>query len=264
MRQRFEIDGIALRLAALHVRCRREARIVQMQRREDVRCDDIAIRHVRAAGERVTEKTEADVRVIVGRADAVRWGVTGDELVEQRGGVAGVFVVGIAGHEIVRAKRQAGGVGGKIGERDLARAVLRQFGFRRQVFGDGIVQRDVAMCGHVGEREGGEDLRQRADVVDGVAVDFVGAVFGGGAVGDDAMAARCGDADDDAGGPMLLLDAVLQCLAERGVGRHRVRDGGDAERGGEGDKHFYHAKYVRQRNGRNEGDDFPHQAKLGG
>ena len=69
---------------------------------------------------------------------------------------------------------EPGGVRGEVGERDLARAAPGDRGGGGQVRAERVVQADQPLLGHVGERQGRDDLRDGPQLDDGVGGDGAG------------------------------------------------------------------------------------------
>ncbi|MCK7541229.1 MAG: hypothetical protein MZV63_65260 [Marinilabiliales bacterium] len=97
---------------------------------------------------------------------------------------------------------------------DLLAAPLRHLDRRRQELGHRVVEPDLAAHDHVGQDEGGEDLGDGADLVDGVGAGEDGAAGGRGPRGEKALARRVHQPDDDADGPVVLARPVEQELLE--------------------------------------------------
>ena len=145
--------------------------------------------------------------------------------------VVGIGIFKIGGLEIVGQARQTRGVGGEIGQGDLAAPALghgHRFG---QISGDRVIQLDLAAPNHFGKQQRGEGLGDRADLEHGVAVDGAGIKSAAAAMRDDAPASRTKRADDDAEALPLLVDALGENALDLGIGGkvrgnlHRNRNG---------------------------------------
>ncbi len=113
----------------------------------------------------------------------------------------------------------------EINERDLPAIALRRLGVCWQKFRNGIGQRHFAVLDHVREQQRREDLRDRSNLEDRVAVEFAWIALVKCAVRDDPSSFWTDNADDDADALMKVVNPLHQNLAEVGVGRKGSRRG---------------------------------------
>jgi hypothetical protein len=106
-------------------------------------------------------------------------------------------------------------------KRDRAAAALGHCDLGRQILRDRIAERDLAAADRVGEQQRGEDLRDRANLEDGVAVERPGVALGAAAVRHDPAAARFDHTHNDTDALPMRVDALDENLADLLIGRYR-------------------------------------------
>ena len=141
-------------------------RVVHAERTGDPFRDKIRIVALRRASEQIAEQAKSEVRIFKLAADVARQLITREKVEQALLAVVGIGNLRLAARHIVRQPRQARAVGREVAKCDLAPAALGHARAGWQIFFGRIVERDFAFRDHVGEDQGGEDLRHRSDLED--------------------------------------------------------------------------------------------------
>ena len=206
----------------LHGRGHGDGGALHSQRARDPRAHQGLVVRSGALGERLAEQRETQVRVFPFRADVARQLEAREELVRLRDGVLGddsLSFLGIGERNVGGEEGQPGGLGRQIHQGDGVALPLGQLHAGREVLGHGIVELEFSALDHIGEHERREDLGDRSDLEDGVAIERALVARVEMPVGNDAPARWSGDADDHSHALMLRVDAIGQNRPKLGVGR---------------------------------------------
>ena len=119
----------------------------------------------------MSQKPHAQVGVFVMRSRFVTQFMMIQKIIEFRGGIIGVRILGIGGIEVVGEPRQSRRVGGQVQQRDFMALKRRDVDpFRRQVDLEGIGEFHFPLEDPVGQQRDGEDFGDGTDLIDRAAV----------------------------------------------------------------------------------------------
>ena len=214
----FPVGVVPRREFRLHRRRERDGALAHAQRRENAEGNEVLVAHARLERERVAQQSDAEVRILVRRADVARQLVSREKGVHLVHRIIGIGIGRVAWRHVRRHAGQARRLRGEVEQRDLLAAARRNVCRRRQELGHGVVEPHLAAGDHVGQNRGREGLGDRPDLEDAARVH---------ADRDVAAAARgIEQSDDDAlavlGGVGEGLDAGRQHRADGGIGRQRL------------------------------------------
>jgi len=192
------------------------------ERLRDARSQQVPVAGAGPQRQCLAQQPVAHVRVLVPASRAAIEFERRQELVQQLGRVAGVFVVGIGGHEIRWTQWQAGRI--QVEQSDFAIAEPEATrALPVEPLRDRIIERNFASVHQVRQQQRSEHFRDRADVEDGIAAHRSPVVRSHRPVRDDSPARRIDDANDDARGLPLRFDTSRQHVANLRVRRNRRR-----------------------------------------
>jgi hypothetical protein len=209
---------MAVRQPLFQVRRELDCGVAHRERAGDAVVHEVLVGRPAPPGERVPQEADADVRVVVPGADVACERVAAQEGVELLDRIVGEGIVSVLRREVRRHAGKARRVGRQLDQGDASPAALGHPDAIGQVFGDRIVQADLAPPHHVAQQERRKHLAVRADLEQRVAVDLTPAAALVTSVRDDAAAIAIDDAHDDANAVTLPVDAQGEVVLDRRVG----------------------------------------------